>query len=105
VQIKAIKWWSFVYALIFAPLSFLFVRDNFENNYHWGFIALSIVLYLLMNLGNFTYALAAAHDNIRRPWKVIAPCLVLYFLAEEFIDQRLGHYAGAGLHEIFSLGW
>jgi hypothetical protein len=91
---KNIKWWSLGYAVIFLLLSIRFVVSNFESSYPIWYIILSSICYLLTNIGNFSYALSIAVESLRRPWRFVAICIVLNFIASGIIDQRFGEYAG-----------
>jgi hypothetical protein len=94
VEAIKIRWLSAVYAPCFAFFSVLCVREDFGNGYPLGFVALSALFYGLMNAGNVVYALGAPAPALRKSWRILAPCFVLFFILEVVMDETYGKIAG-----------
>jgi Tfp pilus assembly major pilin PilA len=94
---KQLRWWSLLYAVVFALFSLFDVMNDFRRNHHWSLITLEVLAYSLMNFGNFVYALRLPFSKKPRVWKVLAPCFVLYFVFAGIVSEASSEHANEGL--------
>jgi hypothetical protein len=79
--------WMDAYTIGFAALCVLFVRDDVQLHYPLAWVAVGVLVWLLVLVGNTIYTFQCATAYIAKIWRAIFPMILLYLVSSCVMDE------------------